>query len=216
DEGRDRGDAAGGGRRCDQPDADRGCPADARYGARPRKRTRLPHGLVARHQRRRRARVPVRRRNRCGWWRCAAPDGRCARAQPWGVFAAHGAQAVARTASRGGRAGAPKWMRALDRLTPLRAAGAAVLLSAANPKNLLLGFAGAAVIARAGISGGQRTIAFALFALIASLGVGAPVALYFALGERSRRMLDALKGWMARNSAVIMAVLLLAIGARLI
>jgi len=110
----------------------------------------------------------------------------------------------------------PKWMRALDRLTPLRAAGAAVLLSAANPKNLLLGFAGAAVIARAGISGGQRTIAFALFALIASLGVGAPVALYFALGERSRRMLDALKGWMARNSAVIMAVLLLAIGARLI
>ena len=29
-------------------------------------------------------------------------------------------------------------------------------------------------------------------------------------------MLDALKGWMARNSAVIMAVLLLAIGARLI
>src|SRR5262249_56599898 len=102
---------------------------------------------------------------------------------------------------------------ACGRLGRLRAAGAAVPLSAANPKNLLLGFAGGAVIARAGISGGQRTIAFALFALIASLGVGAPVALYFALGERSRRMLDALKGWMARNSAVIMAVLLLPIGA---
>src|SRR5262249_53582806 len=99
----------------------------------------------------------------------------------------------------------PKGRPPPDRLPPLGAAGAPVLLSAANPKNLLPGFAGAAVIARAGISGGQRTIAFALFALIASLGVGAPVALYFALGERSRRMLDALKGWMARNSAVIMA-----------
>src|SRR5262249_12541686 len=110
--------------------------------------------------------------------------------------------------------GARKGMGARGGLGRGGGVGGGVPWSAANPKDRLVGFAGAAVIARAGISGGQRTIAFALFALIASLGVGAPVALYFALGERSRRMLDALKGWMVRNSAVIMAGLLVAIGAR--
>jgi Sap, sulfolipid-1-addressing protein len=47
-------------------------------------------------------------------------------------------------------------------------------------------------------------------------GVGAPVLIYFAMGDRSRELLDRLKNWMARNSALIMAVLLLIIGVKLI
>ena len=35
---------------------------------------------------------------------------------------------------------------------------------------------------------------YVVFILIASIGVAAPVVLYFALGERSREMLDELKG----------------------
>ena len=38
----------------------------------------------------------------------------------------------------GGAAQAPRWMGALDRVTPAKAAGAGVALTAANPKNLLL------------------------------------------------------------------------------
>ena len=38
----------------------------------------------------------------------------------------------------------------------------------------------------------------------------------FALGERSREPLGRLRIWMTRNSAVIMAVLLLLIGAKLV
>ena len=37
--------------------------------------------------------------------------------------------------------------------------------------------------------------------------VGAPVVLYFALGDSSRGTLESLKTWMARNNAVIMTVL---------
>ena len=46
--------------------------------------------------------------------------------------------------------------------------------------------------------------------------VGTPVVLDLVLGDRSRPLLDDLKTWMARNNAVIMAVLLLVFGAKLV
>jgi threonine/homoserine/homoserine lactone efflux protein len=110
----------------------------------------------------------------------------------------------------------PKWMSALDDFTPIKAAGSGTLLSAVNPKNLLLILAGAAAIAQTGISAGEQAVALVVFVFIASVGVGTPVFLYFALGNRSRATLERLKTWMARNNAVIMAVLLLVIGVKLI
>jgi threonine/homoserine/homoserine lactone efflux protein len=110
----------------------------------------------------------------------------------------------------------PKWMGALDGFTPPKAVGAGALLSGLNPKNLLLAVAGAAAIVSTGISSSQQAIAWVVFILIASIGVGAPVVIFFAMGARSRDLLDHLKGWMAHNNAVIMAVLLLVIGVKLI
>ena len=116
----------------------------------------------------------------------------------------------------GGVPATPKWMAALNEFTPAKAAGAGVLLSAVNPKNLLLIAAGVAAIAQTGISAGEQAIALAVFVVIASVGVGAPVLLYFALGDRSRAPLERLKTWMGHNNTVIMAVLLLVIGVKLI
>jgi Sap, sulfolipid-1-addressing protein len=55
-----------------------------------------------------------------------------------------------------------------------------------------------------------------VFVAVASVGVATPVVIYFALGERSAKLLGELKGWMAANNAAIMAVLLLVIGTKLI
>jgi len=110
----------------------------------------------------------------------------------------------------------PKWMRALDTFGPVKALGAGVLLSLLNPKNLLLAIAGASVIAQGGLSVGQEAGALAIFVAIGTIGVATPVVLYFALGDRSGPMLDAMKEWMARNNATIMAVILLIIGVKLI
>jgi hypothetical protein len=55
-----------------------------------------------------------------------------------------------------------------------------------------------------------------VFALIATLGVGIPVGIYFVLGERSAKPLAGLKDWMSQYSAVIMSVLCLIIGVKLI
>jgi threonine/homoserine/homoserine lactone efflux protein len=116
----------------------------------------------------------------------------------------------------GDEAATPKWMGALDAFTPPKAAGAGVLLGTINPKNLLLIVGGAAAVAQTGISGGDQAIAWAVFTLIASIGVGAPVVIYFALGDRAAKLLDGLKTWMARNNTVIMAVLCLIIAVKLI
>ena len=110
----------------------------------------------------------------------------------------------------------PEWMETLDEFTPLKALGAGVVLSALNPKNLVLTVAGMAAVVAAEISVGQEAVALAVFTLIGSLGVAIPVGMTFALGERSREPLGRLRIWMTRNSAVIMAVLLLLIGAKLV
>jgi hypothetical protein len=110
----------------------------------------------------------------------------------------------------------PKWMATIDKTTPVAAAGLAAVLSGANPKNLLLAVAGAAAIAGTGISGAQQAVAYAVFALIGTVGVGIPVVIYFAMGERSQQLLAGLKDWMSAHNAVIMAVLCLVIAAKLI
>jgi threonine/homoserine/homoserine lactone efflux protein len=110
----------------------------------------------------------------------------------------------------------PGWMRTVDHFTPTRAAAMGVALSAINPKNLVLTAAAATAIAQTEIATGDQAIALAVFVLIATLGPGIPVAIYFVMGERATRMLDDLKEWMGHHNAAIMAVLCLVIGAKLI
>ena len=107
-------------------------------------------------------------------------------------------------------------MRTIDEFSPARSVALGSALSAVNPKNLLLTVAAAAAIAGSASSTGQEAVALGVFVVIATLGPGAPVAVYFALGERAERWLDALKTWLSVHNAAIMAVLCLVIGAKLI
>jgi threonine/homoserine/homoserine lactone efflux protein len=110
----------------------------------------------------------------------------------------------------------PKWMRTIDAFQPPKALGTGALLSGVNPKNLLLTVAAAAAIAQTGVSGGEQALALAVFIAVGSLGVGAPLALFFLLGDRSQRLLDELKAWMVAHNAAIMATILLVLGAKLV
>jgi len=110
----------------------------------------------------------------------------------------------------------PKWMESVDHFRAPKAAAMGVLLSAANPKNLVLTVAAAAAIAGTGIDAGDEAIALAIFIIVATLGVGTPVVMYFVLGERSAKVLGELKSWMAANNAVIMAVITLVIGVKIL
>jgi threonine/homoserine/homoserine lactone efflux protein len=110
----------------------------------------------------------------------------------------------------------PSWMQKIDGFAPGRALALAVALAAVNPKNLLLTVGAATTIAHAGLEAGEQAVALSVFILVASLGIGAPVAIYFALGEKSASLLGGLKDWMAHNNAAIMTVLLLVLGAKLL
>lgn len=110
----------------------------------------------------------------------------------------------------------PKWMKTVDTFTPGRSVAMGVTLSSVNPKNLLLVVGAATAIAQTGASTGDQTVALIVFIVIATLGVGAPVAIYYLMGDRATKILADLHDWMARENATIMAVICLIIGAKLI
>jgi Sap, sulfolipid-1-addressing protein len=60
----------------------------------------------------------------------------------------------------------------------------------------------------------SQAVALAVFIVIATLGVGAPVAIYYLMGDRATSILGGLHDWMARENAAIMAVICLIIGAK--
>jgi threonine/homoserine/homoserine lactone efflux protein len=106
----------------------------------------------------------------------------------------------------------PKYLQAIDTLTPLKAAGLGVVLSVVNPKNLMMIIAGALVISQADLSDGDTIIAVLVFVLIAISTVTVPVILYNVMGERAQPILDTMRSWLAQNNSTVMAVLLLVIG----
>jgi threonine/homoserine/homoserine lactone efflux protein len=110
----------------------------------------------------------------------------------------------------------PKWMKAIDTFNAPKAAGIGVLLSALNPKNLILTVGAAAAIAQTGVSTGDQAVALAVFVALGALGPGIPVGIFFLMRDRAADILESLRGWMARENTTIMAVLCLIIGAKLI
>ena len=88
----------------------------------------------------------------------------------------------------------PKWMTTIDQVKAPMAVGLGAVLAGANPKNLLLAVAGAATIAQTGISGGEQALAYLVFAVIATVGVAAPVVIYLAMGDRAPANTRTFKG----------------------
>jgi threonine/homoserine/homoserine lactone efflux protein len=108
----------------------------------------------------------------------------------------------------------PGWMSSIDAFTAAKSLGMGALLSGVNPKNLLLTVSAGAAIAQTGVSAGKQAVALAVFILIGTLGTGVPVAIYFVLGERAKKLLDGLKAWMGTHNAAIMTVLCALIAAK--
>jgi threonine/homoserine/homoserine lactone efflux protein len=110
----------------------------------------------------------------------------------------------------------PQWMQAIDTITFPKALGLGFLLSAVNPKNLLLAASAGVTIGAAGLDAGSIVVVIAVFTLIAASTVLVPVVGYLLAADKLRGPLDALRGWLAKENAVIMAVLLLVIGVAII
>jgi threonine/homoserine/homoserine lactone efflux protein len=106
----------------------------------------------------------------------------------------------------------PKYLQAIDTLSPPKAFGLGVLLSAANPKSLVLIIAGALTISQANLSDSDTVIAVLVFVVIAVSTVAIPVVMYNVMGERAQPVLESTRAWLTQNNATLMAVLLLVVG----
>jgi Sap, sulfolipid-1-addressing protein len=112
----------------------------------------------------------------------------------------------------GEQAPAPKWMTALDTFTPVKSAGLGAAMSGVNPKNLLLSAAAAMSIAQTGLAGGQQAVVLAVFVVLGTVTVAAPLVVYLALGGKADSMLNGWREWLAANNAAIMLVVLVVFG----
>ena len=116
----------------------------------------------------------------------------------------------------GEEAALPKWMKAIDTIAFPAAFGLGFLLSALNPKNLIMAAGAGTDVGGAGLPTGSIILVIVVYTLIASSTVLIPVVGYLVAADRLRGPLDALRGWLAAENAVIMAVLLLVIGMSMI
>ena len=118
--------------------------------------------------------------------------------------------------AEGEQASMPKWMSAIDSMSAGKALGLGFLLSAVNPKNLLLAISAGLIIGGAGLTLSQITVVIIIFVLLAASTVLVPVVGYLIASARLAGPLDKLRGWLVDNNAVIMSVLLLVIGVSVI
>ncbi len=112
----------------------------------------------------------------------------------------------------GEEASLPKWMAAIDTMTAGRGFVLGFLLSAVNPKNLLMAASAGLIIGTAGLSVAEVTLAIVVFVLIAGCSVALPVVAYLLASKRMAAPLESLRVWLVHNNATVMAVVLLVIG----
>jgi threonine/homoserine/homoserine lactone efflux protein len=122
-----------------------------------------------------------------------------------------------RTRPRGGaEVAVPGWMASLDDVSGGRALMLGALLSGANPKNVVLTAAAATTMVEAGVEGAQLAVSGIVFVFLGSVVVIGAVVGHLAGGPRAASMLDTVRQFMVTNSAVIMVIVLLVLGANIL
>ena len=114
--------------------------------------------------------------------------------------------------AKGEQAALPKWMSAIDSMTPAKGFVLGFLLAAVNPKNLLLAASAGLVVGSAQLTFGEDAVVVIIFTVLAGSTVLIPVVAYLVASARMREPLERLREWLVGNNATIMAVLLLVIG----
>jgi len=110
----------------------------------------------------------------------------------------------------------PTWMSAIDSMTAGKGFGLGFLLSAVNPKNLLMAAAAGVTIGSAPLSVSSALAVAIVFTVVAACSVTVPVVAYLVASRAMAGPLESLRGWLVHNNATVMAVLLLVIGVSVI
>jgi len=110
----------------------------------------------------------------------------------------------------------PGWMDGIAGFGAGRSLAVGAGIGAGNPKNIAVAVGTAVAVSSAALPAGQQVVVLAVYVVLASLGVAAPIFAVLFLGDRSDAVLDGWKSWLTRNSPAMMAVIYLFFGVYLI
>ncbi|HEY5110190.1 MAG TPA: GAP family protein [Acidimicrobiales bacterium] len=119
-------------------------------------------------------------------------------------------------AGQDGKPSLPGWMDGIAGFGPGRSLAVGAGIGAGNPKNIAVAMGTAVAVSSSGLPVGQQVVVLAIYVVLASLGVAAPIVAMLVLGDRSDAVLDGWRSWLTRNNAAMMAVIYLFLGVYLI
>ncbi len=112
-----------------------------------------------------------------------------------------------RRVAAGSSAVEPTWLKALDRMRPIVAFGFGMFWV-----NLVFVIAAALAVADAKLTRAAAVTAYLFYALLATLGVAAILAVYYANRARAEQRLAGMRSWLARNNTGVVSAVVAAIG----
>jgi hypothetical protein len=110
----------------------------------------------------------------------------------------------------------PKWMAALDTLSPLKALGVGAVLLLVSPADLAVYLSAMQGLSSTEFSGGQRILVVALLIVAVDLCIVVPLAIYVAMPHRAKQLLTGLRTWLTDNQRQVTAWVLIVFGVLLL
>lgn len=107
----------------------------------------------------------------------------------------------------------PGWMASIQGVTPPRAARLAVILSTVNVKEVAFGVGAGLTIGTGHLGPGGAVAVTLLYAALACVGVIAIVVSYLVAADRVGPALERIRDWLVANNKIVIAGVLLVIGA---
>ena len=107
----------------------------------------------------------------------------------------------------------PRWMRSIEGMDGRAALRLGFVLTVANPKEIAFAAGAGFTIGGAFLPLGQIVVLGVVFVVLACLSVAIPVIAVAVGGDRVAPALSAARTWLVSNNAIVMAVVLLVIGA---
>ncbi|HQR80787.1 MAG TPA: GAP family protein [Actinomycetota bacterium] len=102
----------------------------------------------------------------------------------------------------------PGWLTELMDSRPREAVRYGVLMSAANPKELVMALGAGLVVGTSEVGLAGSAGAIAVFVVVGASSVAAPLVVFLVGGDGTLRWLDTAREWLQRNNAAVAAVVL--------
>ncbi|QLL06962.1 GAP family protein [Mycobacterium vicinigordonae] len=106
----------------------------------------------------------------------------------------------------------PRWMRAFDTITPVRAGVTALVLTVVRLEVSIMCLAAGLAIGTSGLTMPDKWVFAVAFVVLSASTVAVPILGYVSAGDRLDDQLTKLKDWMERNHAGMLAAVLVLIG----